>query len=96
MTKKHFIALADTIKAFNVTNAGTEMDETTRGILIQHLANFCAAQNPNFNRDRWFGYITGTNGKNGERKVKHIHRPHNFDTMQTVCEDCGEEMDLRG
>ena len=65
MTKKHFIALADTIKAFNATNAGAELDEITRGILIRHLADFCANQNPNFNRERWLGYIAGENGKNG-------------------------------
>jgi hypothetical protein len=33
------------------------------------LADFCKAQNPNFNRDRWLDYIAGKCGKNGG-KVK--------------------------
>jgi len=32
---------------------------------VKAIANVCAAQNPNFNRERWLGYIAGTNGKNG-------------------------------
>ena len=65
MTKKHFIEMADTLKAFFETNAGAEMDVMTRNVLINHLADFCQSQNPNFNRERWLGYIAGTNGKNG-------------------------------
>lgn len=67
MSKKDFIALADTLKAFFETNAGREMDEISRGILMQHLANFCAEQNPRFMRDRWLNYVTGKCGKNGGR-----------------------------
>ena len=29
------------------------------------LADFCQSQNSNFNRERWLGYIAGTNGPNG-------------------------------
>jgi hypothetical protein len=29
------------------------------------LAEFCRDQNGRFNRERWLGYIAGTNGKNG-------------------------------
>ena len=65
MTKKHFIEMADSMKTFFETNAGAEMDVMTRNVLINHLADFCQSQNPNFNRDRWLGYIAGTNGKNG-------------------------------
>jgi hypothetical protein len=32
---------------------------------IQALADFCKQQNPAFMRERWMGYIAGTNGKNG-------------------------------
>jgi hypothetical protein len=53
------------MKTFFETNAGAEMDVMTRNVLINHLADFCQSQNPNFNRDRWLGYIAGTNGKNG-------------------------------
>ena len=29
------------------------------------------------------------------KRIRHIHIPHNPDVMQTVCEICGAEMDLR-
>jgi hypothetical protein len=62
MTKKHFIALADAVRN------GTELITLTQP-QIEALADFCASQNPQFNRERWLGYIAGTNGKNGG-KVK--------------------------
>lgn len=65
MSKKDFIALADTLKAFFETNAGREMDEISRGVLMQHLAQFCKGQNSNFMRDRWLDYITGKCGPSG-------------------------------
>ncbi len=65
MSKKDFIALADTLKAFFETNAGVEMGEMSRGILMQHLANFCAEQNGRFMRDRWLDYVIGKCGPNG-------------------------------
>ena len=67
MTKKHFIALADTIKANRLSNKAPYnlfCDEE-----IEVLAGFCASTNPRFNRERWIGYINGVNGKNGG-KVK--------------------------
>jgi hypothetical protein len=54
MTKQDFIALADHIK-------NNPVDYWSVG----KLADFCYQQNPAFNRDRWLGYIAGTNGKNG-------------------------------
>ena len=65
MSKKDFIALADTLKALFETNAGKEMDEISRGILMQHLANFCSEQNPRFMRGRWLDYVVGACGPNG-------------------------------
>ena len=68
MTKKHFIALADTIKDFQYCaerGDATPFTETQ----IALLAGFCEEQNPRFNRERWLGYVAGTNGKNGG-KVK--------------------------
>ncbi len=56
MSKKHFIQLADLIKV---------RPHCFNALAIQSLADFCADQNPRFNRERWFGYINGTNGKNG-------------------------------
>jgi hypothetical protein len=60
MSKKHFIALAESIIEANRISANTFTEEA-----ISTLADFCRAQNPNFNRSRWLGYIAGTNGKNG-------------------------------
>jgi len=59
MTKKHFIALADAIREQNKTPRPFLTDQ------IDQLAWFCQSQNSNFNRERWLGYIAGTNGKNG-------------------------------
>ena len=56
MTKKDFISLADAIK--------WNRDRFTRR-MIDVLADWCAAQNPNFNRARWMGYINDENGPNG-------------------------------
>ena len=61
MTKKTFIALADQIIETNRIFSNRPFTPTA----ISTLADFCAAQNPNFNRERWLGYIAGTNGKNG-------------------------------
>ena len=66
MTKKHFIALADTIIRHNedakVCHAPGSAFKPSQ---LTALAEFCEAQNPQFNRERWLGYIAGTNGKNG-------------------------------
>ena len=62
MSKKDFIALADFLKARTITpnNGGTFTPYQ-----IEQLAEFCAQQNSNFNRDRFLGYIAGTNGPSG-------------------------------
>ena len=52
MSKKHFIALADAIKNSTALITLTQVQ-------IEALADFCQAQNSNFNRDRWLGYIAG-------------------------------------
>ena len=57
MTKKNFIALADLIKSGKL--GSLDFDQ------VNVLADFCAAQNPQFNRERWLGYIAGVSGKNG-------------------------------
>ncbi len=71
MTKKHFIALADAlreIKPQTPCEGGLAMsiqfDKT-----LHAVAGVCTQSNPRFNSERWFGYIAGTNGKNGG-KVK--------------------------
>lgn len=65
MTKKHFIALAD---AFRSEKPGENWDPNKRvqwELDVKAVANVCAQFNPRFNRERWLGYIAGTNGKNG-------------------------------
>jgi hypothetical protein len=56
MTKRHFIALADSIRYSHVVFT----DEH-----LKVLADFCKSQNGQFNRAQWFGYIKGDNGPNG-------------------------------
>lgn len=63
MSKKHFIQLADMIRRANV-NPETPFSEEA----IQALADFCASQNPAFNRARWLAYIAGECGPNGGRR----------------------------
>ena len=67
MTKKHFIALADAIKAHNAEGATPFLNSQ-----LDALAAFCSAQNPRFNRARWIGYIAGLNGKNGGKVKKTV------------------------
>ena len=73
MSKKDFIALADSIKEFNRTAFwGTDkngvrgtQNAPVQGDTLKMLADFCQSQNPNFMRDRWLDYIAGKCGKNG-------------------------------
>jgi hypothetical protein len=71
MTKKHFIALADmliTARVGSTNRMGTVSYNPFKDEHIQFLADFCQAQNPHFNRERWLGYIAGKNGKNGGKR----------------------------
>jgi hypothetical protein len=61
MSKKDFIALADTIKAHNAALVGFKFSNTQ----IVALGNFCLRQNPNFNMGQWVAYINGEVGPNG-------------------------------
>lgn len=69
MTKKDFIALADTIRGHNYTR--TLQAQKFQIDHIEALAAFCRFNNPQFNRDRWLGYIRGECGPNGGA----IHKP---------------------
>jgi hypothetical protein len=64
MSKKDFIALADSIKAHNKW-AGLDDISPFRKQHIDVLADFCQSQNPRFKRDRWLAYIAGECGPNG-------------------------------
>ena len=70
MTKQHFVALADSIRAHN-SAALASADPLAAPFTveqIQTLAEFCAAQNPAFNRSRWLAYIAGDCGPNGGKR----------------------------
>ncbi len=54
MTKKQLIALADHIKK---DRANPVVWTAFDGDTIDSLADFCATQNPRFNRERWLGYV---------------------------------------
>ena len=69
MSKKDFIALADSIRQYNTqafrpgTNCVSPLQFGHTQLLV--LADFCQDQNPRFNRDRWLDYIAGKCGPNG-------------------------------
>lgn len=64
MTKQHFIALADVLKK-ELEGVWNEDSMKQYVSMRDALADFCQAQNPNFKRDRWIGYIEGECGPNG-------------------------------
>ena len=69
MTKKHFIALADAIKAYqNLPNQGLPVMNIFTDNQISMLADFCGEQNPRFNRYRWLSYIADKCGSGGGRR----------------------------
>jgi hypothetical protein len=73
MTKKHFIALADTIKRFNkddrfVFSNIISGEKPFSAAQLTALGNFCKEQNPNFNRERWLAYIAGECEANGGKR----------------------------
>lgn len=61
MSKKDFIALADSIRASAEPFTEYQLDLP---------ADFCRSQNSRFNRERWFGYIRGENGPSGGKIKK--------------------------
>ncbi len=75
MTKKHFIALADVIRACEPVDDALYSGK--RGYAYQDgkmdqwhamqsaIADFCHAQNPRFDRIRWLDYIAGKCRPNG-------------------------------
>lgn len=64
MTKKNLIALADAIREHNNTKKSTRFFNEQ----LESIADALAAMNPQFKRERWLGYIAGTNGSNGGQK----------------------------
>lgn len=62
MTKKHFIRLADYIRASKDDN------DPFTARQIRYLAKFCHEQNPRFKEDLWIAYIAGYCGPNGGKR----------------------------
>lgn len=74
MTKKHLIALADTVRnarpsLYIPMDGQYEAAEAQWELMRDKLAEFCAIQSPNFNRQLWLDYIAGKCGPSGG-KVK--------------------------
>jgi hypothetical protein len=70
MSKKHFIALADHLRAIRPVSIPGERERFAGRLdmwkdTVQELADFCQSQNSEFKRDRWISYINGECGKNG-------------------------------
>jgi hypothetical protein len=65
MTKKDFVALADALRIYN-QRADGRTEFTPDHLWV--LADFCASQDPNFNRERWIDYIAGSAGEWSEKQ----------------------------
>jgi hypothetical protein len=70
MSKKHFVALANAVREHNrvAVNRLANNDHSMTVFApdqIEALADFCKSQDGQFNRERWLGYIAGSNGPNG-------------------------------
>ena len=61
MTKRHFIELADRLKALEPAVKSTVI----KAVYREMLADFCLSVNPRFMPRRWFDYIDGKCGPNG-------------------------------
>lgn len=73
MTKKNLIALADAIREHNRVMGnrigfGDPKAQLFNQEQLDTLADALAKTNPAFKRERWLGYIAGTNGSNGGPK----------------------------
>jgi hypothetical protein len=64
MSKKQFVALADSIREHNRLAKFNGENPFTDDQLAA-LARFCASVNPRFKRERWLDYIAGRCGPSG-------------------------------
>ena len=83
MTKKHFIELADVVRAAKPRTPNSNRSDLSdkwkgwdQGMQDQwetmrdRLADFCQSQNSRFDRERWLAYIAGGCGPNGGKVAK--------------------------
>jgi len=75
MSKKHFIELADCLRASKPTGKETglaaigqqyRMEQWNRD--VNAVAEVCKRFNPHFKEGLWFAYVNGECGPNGGRK----------------------------
>ena len=71
MTNNEFVALADALRNHNRTADG-RTEFTPDHLLV--LADFCASQDPNFNRRHWIDYIGEEDGLGGGSMVVESER----------------------
>lgn len=65
MTKKHFIALADVLRANKPETSAYNSEYAQWQADCIAVAAVCRKFNPAFNSDRWFDYIMGLRGPSG-------------------------------
>ena len=63
MYRKQFVALAEEIKHHNRINPEHAFD----AVQLASIMRFLKSENPQFNAERWVGFIAGENGANGGR-----------------------------
>lgn len=66
MSKKHFIALADALRAQKPADHWDPKQKVQWELDVKAVASICAHFNYNFNRDLWMRYVNGECGPSGE------------------------------
>lgn len=69
MSKKHFIALADALRRTKPIPPSEDEygdgQENQWEQDVEEISAVCRQFNPQFNKERWLGYINGDNGPSG-------------------------------
>lgn len=55
MSKKQFIALADKLRESRPARRSNSLRFWSE--MVESMADFCASQNPSFDRERWLDYV---------------------------------------
>ena len=65
MSKKHFVMLADALRAEKPASHWNPNKMTQWELDVKAIADVCARCSPNFKRDRWMDYVNGLCGPSG-------------------------------